>query len=176
MADKKEKEIKPIKTKNYIVLILIIVGTIITSFYILSWYKQYHDSKLNIPIISSVLSEVKYNELDNILKERSFLIVYTCTSSEAKCRNFEVKFNDYIVETDLADDIVYLNLGYDQDQNGTINKLYRKYKHQDLIKRVNAYPTIFIFSEGKIIDLLSPNNDNSVSIQNVKEFLEGYDF
>ena len=103
---------KEVKTKNYFVLLLIILSTIITSLYLFSWYKQYDNNKLNDPVITDTLMEVKYNNLSNILQERDFLVVYMCTTSEKTCRSFESKFKKYITSNNLNDDIVYLNLGF----------------------------------------------------------------
>ena len=175
MKSKNNKENKKeIKTKNYVILTIIIISTIVISFYLLSWYRQYNNTKNSTPVIAEILPSVKFNELDTILKERDFLILYTCTTKDMECRNFEEKFKSYIIDSDL-DNIVYLNLETDEDKNGTLNRIYRKYKHQDLIKRVGTYPTIFIFNNGKIIDLLS-SNETSIDIEKVKQFLEGYDF
>ena len=67
--------------KSYIILTIIVVGTLVGVFYILNWYKQYNDSKLSIPVISSVLREVTYNDLETVVRERDFLVVYMCTAS-----------------------------------------------------------------------------------------------
>lgn len=161
--------------KSYLVLFLIMVGTIILTFYVLNLYKQYNDSKLSVPVISSVLREVNYNDLDNIVKERDFLVVYMCSSSESKCRNFENKFKDYIVKNNLSDDIVYLNIGYSSDENNVLDKIYSEYKHEDLIKKLYNYPSLVVFSGGKIIDLLSPSENITDINSLVEEFLEGYE-
>jgi len=172
------KQNKKGSIKNYAILFAIVISTLLVVFYILTWYKNYNDSKLSNPIIKSVLTEITFENFETVLTERDFLIVYTCTSSESKCRNFESKFKQYILENNLKEDIIYFNLGYDNkeaNEYDLLNKVYNEYKHDDLIKKVNNYPTILIFSEGKIIDLLSPNKDNKVSITNVKNFLEGYE-
>jgi hypothetical protein len=163
--------------KNYLILIGISLFTVVLAFYLFSWYRNANNVKLNTPVIASVLSEIKYEDIDNVLQERDFLIIYTCTSSELKCRNFEAKFSSYIKSHNLSDTIVYFNLGYDAkaaEEGGMLNTVYSKYKSNELIKKVYNYPTLFVFSNGKIIDLLSPNKDKEVTIKNVKEFLEDY--
>lgn len=171
---KNEKELRSIKPQNYIITLIMIMGTIVLSFYILSWYNQYKETKISTPVITSFLSEVKYNELDTILSERDFLIIYACTSIENKCRSFENKFSSYIKKQDLYNNIVYLNLGYKNDNSDMVKMIYNKYKHPSLIKKLYGYPIIFVMNDGKIIDLLSCETED-VSIDKVKEFLEGYD-
>ena len=165
---------KEVKTKNYFVLLLIIISTIIISLYLFSWYRQYDNNKINKPVITDILMEVKYNNLSNILQERDFLVVYMCTTSEKKCRSFESKFKDYITTNNLNDDIVYLNLGFKNDENDYCNKIYNKYKSNDLVKKVNKYPTLLIFKNGKIIDMLS-SDDSKLTINEIEQFLKGYE-
>ncbi len=151
--------------KNYIILFFIMIISIIITIYILNLYKQYNDEKLSTSVISSVLSEIKYDDLDNVVKDRDFLIIYICSSKESECRNFERDFKEYVIKNDLSDDMAYLNI----DSNSIINKIYINYKHEDLVKKLNDYPSLLIFSNGKIIDLIS-SNDTLV----FEEFLRGY--
>ena len=98
-----------------------------------------------------------------------------CTSSETKCRNFESKFKNYIKDQNLSDEIVYLNIGRDEEENNIISRVYYEYKSENLIKKINDYPTLLIFNGGKIVDLLSPTKDSQVSINSVRQFLSGYE-
>lgn len=165
---------KDIKIKNYFVLLLIILATIIVCLYLFSWYKLYDNNKLNDPVITDTLVEVKYNNLDNILRERDFLVVYMCTTNEKVCRSFESKFKKYINNNNLNDEIVYLNLGLKYDENNYINKIYNKYKSDDLVKKANKYPTLLVFKSGKIIDVLS-SSDKVITINEIEQFLKGYE-
>jgi len=165
---------KKVATKNYMILTALILFTLIICLYIFSWYKQYHENTLHKPVITEVISEVKLDNLNSVLQERDFLILYTCTSAENICRTFEEKLGTYIKEQELVDDFVYLNLGYEQDEQNYLKTIYDRYHHKDLVKKVYRYPSIFIFKDGKIVDLLSSNEKN-ISITKVKEFLEGYD-
>lgn len=175
MANKAKENKKEIPVKNYIFLGIIIIITIIGVLYICSWYKQYNDTKTNTPIITSALREVKYDNLNTVLTERDVLIMYMCTTSENTCRNFEKKFSDYIKDNNLTEEIIYLNLGYSSDEEGLIDKVYNTYKSDNLVKKVYEYPTLLIFNEGKIVDVLSSNSKNKITIEQVDEFLEGYE-
>lgn len=176
MANKKSKEeTKEIPVKNYLVLGIIVVITLLAFVYLLSWFKQYNDSKINTPIITSTLREVEYNNIDTVLQERDVLIMYMCTTDESVCRSFEKKFVKYIKDNNLSEDIIYLNLGYDRDENNLLNKVYNQYKSDKLVKKVYEYPTLLIFNGGKIIDILSSNGKNKLTIEEVDLFLEGYE-
>lgn len=166
---------RDIPFKNYIVLGVIIIITLLISLYIFSWYRQYNDNKISKPIITETLREVEYDNLPNVLQERDVLVMYMCTTNEDVCRKFEKKFSEYIKDNNLTDEIIYLNLGYASDENGLLDKVYLNYKSDDLVKKVYTYPTLLIFNQGKIVDVLSSSSKNKVDIKQVDEFLEGYE-
>ena len=176
MANKKSvEETNEIPVKNYLVLSVIIIVTLLACIYLLSWFRQYNNSKINTPIITSALREVEYNNLNTVLQERDVLIMYMCTTDESICRSFEKKFVNYIKENNLNEEIIYLNLGYNKDENNLLNKVYSEYKSDKLVKKVYEYPTLLIFNEGKIIDVLSSNGKNKLTIDDVDLFLDGYE-
>ena len=118
--------------------------------------------------------EVKYDDLDSVLRERDFLIVYMCTTSEKMCRSFEAKFKDYVANNNLNDDIVYLSLGFKNDENDYSVKIYDRYKGINLVKKINKYPTLLVFKSGEIIDILS-SSDKVLSLSQIDDFLKGYE-
>ena len=88
MTKQKEDNKKEIPTQNYVILGVIIIITLLGVIYLCSWYRQYHDNKINQPVITSVLREVQFNNLDTVLTERDMLIMYMCTTDENICRSF----------------------------------------------------------------------------------------
>ncbi len=101
--------------------------------------------------------------------------MYMCTTSQDICRNFEKKFSEYIKDNNLSEEIIYLNLGYSNDENNLLNKVYQEYKSDNLVKKVYQYPTLLIFNQGKIVDVLSSSNKHKINIEQVDEFLESYE-
>lgn len=166
---------KQIPLKNYLILGVIIITTMLIVLYLCSWYKQYSENKIEKPVITSVLREVEYESLNEVLKERDILIMYMCTTSEKICKNFEKKFSEYIKSNNLSEEIIYLNLGYKNDENNLLNKVYNNYKSKDLVKKVYTYPTLVIFNQGKIVDVLSSNQKKQITIKQIEEFLESYE-
>lgn len=175
MTKQKEENKKEIPTQNYVILGVIIIITLLGVIYLCSWYRQYHDNKINQPVITSVLREVQFNNLDTVLTERDMLIMYMCTTDENICRSFEKKFSEYIKDNNLTEEIVYLNLGYSSDENDLLSTVYNTYKSDTLVKKVYEYPTLVIFNQGEIVDVLSSNSKNKITIDQVSEFLESYE-
>ena len=101
--------------------------------------------------------------------------MYMCTTDEKVCRSFEKKFSEYIKDNNLTEEIVYLNLGYSSDENNLLDTVYENYKSDTLVKKIYEYPTLVIFNEGQIVDVLSSNSKNQITIEQVSEFLEGYE-
>lgn len=166
---------RTIPTKNYFILALIVVITALVVTYACAWYKQYTDSSEVAPIITTTLREVREDNLDIVIKERDVAIMYMCTTNETICRSFEKKFSAYVKDNNLQDDIMYLNLGYDTDENNLLQRVYDKYKSDTLVKKVHDYPTLVIFKDGKIVDVLSSSAKNKITIKKVEEFLDGYE-
>lgn len=166
---------KVIPLKNYLILGMIIIVTLLGVLYLCSWYRQYQDNKINKPVITNVLREVQFNNLDTVLTERDMLIMYMCTTDENICRSFEKKFSEYIKDNNLTEEIVYLNLGYSSDENNLLETVYNNYKSDTLVKKIYEYPTLVIFNRGEIVDVLSSNSKNKITIEQVSEFLEGYE-
>ena len=169
------KNKRNIPAKNYFILGAIILVTMIALIYSSAWYKQYMSTKRLSPYITSTLREVKEDNLNIVIKERDTLIMYMCTTSEQVCRSFEKNFSKYIKDNNLQDDIMYLNLGYDKDENKLLENVYNRYKSSDLVKKVYEYPTLVIFNNGKIVDVLSSSSNNDLTIDKVQEFLKGYE-
>ena len=166
---------KKIPVKNYIILSLIVIFTLIAVVYLFAWYKQYEDSKVMQPVITNTIREVEYNNLSTVVRERDILIMYMCTTTESICRNFEKKFASYIKNNNLSDNIIYLNLGYDSNEKGLLNKVYNEYKSDTLVKKITGYPTIVVFNSGKIIDVLSSSKKEKLNIEKLEEFLKSYE-
>lgn len=162
-----------IKIKNYLILLGIFFITFVLCFYLFSWIKLYNEVKMGEPYISDALTEVKYDDLDNFLIEHDFTIIYMGTTAEVHCRNFEKKFSSYLKDNNLTENILYLNLGYNRVENNLLQKIYNKYKHNDLIKKINNYPVIVVFNNGKIIDFLTITKN--YDMEDISYFLKGYD-
>lgn len=174
LSKKKNENPREIPVKNYIILGVIVIITTLAAVYLCSWYKQYDDNKITTPVITEVLREVEYNNLNSVLQERDVLAIYLCTTNESKCRNFEKKLSKYIKDNNLTEEIIYLNLGYKNDEMNLLNKIYDKYKSESLVKKVYKYPALLLFNQGKLVDVLS-SNEKEITINQVDEFLEGYE-
>ena len=84
--------------RNYLILFGIFIITFIICLYAFSWINQYNEVRVGEPIISDTLKEIKYDNLDGILKENELVPIYMCVTSDKLCRNYEKKFSKFIKE------------------------------------------------------------------------------
>ncbi len=164
-----------VSMKNYFILFIIVLVTIVIIWYLLVWYHEYNSLEVNTPVIYNTISEVKYDNLSTVAKERDLFVLYACTTDDKVCRNLEVSLKSYLIDNNLTEDFFYLNLGKDCDCDDYLDTIYKKFKSDDLVKKVKGYPTLFLFANGEIVDLLSVKN-KGLAISDIQTFVEGYDF
>lgn len=136
---------REIPKKNYFILFIVIVLSLLIAFYFRKWYKAYEDSYLSKSIVGNYLFEINYKELDNYLVENQSAIIYVSKVGNEKIRNFEKKFINAINQNDLKNKILYLDLSnYKGDTND-------KYTIND--KDITSVPNISVFKNGKLDDI-----------------------
>lgn len=136
---------REIPKKNYFILFIVIVLSLLIAFYFRNWYKAYEDSYLSKSIVGNYLFEINYKELDNYLVENQSAIIYVSKVGNEKIRNFEKKFINAINQNDLKNKILYLDLSnYKGDTNN-------KYTIND--KDITSVPNISVFKNGKLDDI-----------------------
>lgn len=136
---------REITKKNYFILFIVIVFSLLIAFYFRNWYKAYEDSYLSKSIVGNYLFEINYKELDNYLVENQSAIIYVSKVGNEKIRNFEKKFINAINQNDLKNKILYLDLSnYKGDTNN-------KYTINDI--NITSVPNISVFKNGKLDDI-----------------------
>lgn len=136
---------REIPKKNYFILFIVIVLSLMIAFYFGKWYKAYEDGYLSKSIMGNYLFEINYKELDDYLVENQSAIIYVSKVGNEKIRNFEKKFINAINQNDLKNKILYLDLSnYKGDTNN-------KYTIND--KDITLVPNISVFKNGKLDDI-----------------------
>lgn len=136
---------REIPKKNYFILFIVIVLSLLIAFYFRKWYKAYEDSYLSKSIVGNYLFQINYKELDNYLVENQSAIIYVSKVGNEKIRNFEKKFINAINQNDLKNKILYLDLSnYKGDTNN-------KYTINDM--NITSVPNISVFKNGKLDDI-----------------------
>lgn len=154
---------KKIPLKNYILLGVVLIITIILVIYLYMWNNTYEENKLNTMIMDEYLQVINYNELENYLTENKNAVIYCSKLENKNIRNFEKKFKKVITKNSLNNDILYLDLTKELKSSKTSNELKEK--------NIYTIPSIIIYKNGTLYSVYDIKNDN-YNINKLVDFLE----
>lgn len=164
-----KEQIRKISLKNYIILALIFIVVTLITLYLSSVYKVYEQSKREIPVIRGTLSEITTEEIDHYISENPTIMLYACTSSDTKCRNFEKDLKKLVKREQLQEELVYINIT--QEEKEVFHELFNE-KYKSRFKLTNNYPALIVFDEGKITHMLQEKANKKLSITKTSQFIE----
>lgn len=163
---KKEKEIP---LKNYILLSIVLILTIVVVIYFFLWKNTYEKNKLQTPILDDYLLVINYNELNNYLVENKDAIIYVSKLNNENIRLFENKFKNIINKNNLNNKILYLDLTEELKENNIVKEINKKYG-----KEMTEIPSIIIIKDGKISSSYNIK-ENKYNIKLLEKYLEKED-
>lgn len=163
---KKEKEIP---LKNYILLSIVLILTIVVVINLFLWKNTYEKNKLQTPILDDYLLVINYNELNNYLVENKDAIIYVSKLNDESIRLFENKFKNIINKNNLNNKILYLDLTEELKENNIVKEINKKYG-----KEMTEVPTIVIIKDGKISSSYNIK-ENNYNIKLLEKYLEKED-
>ena len=163
---KKEKEIP---LKNYILLSIVLILTIVVVINLFLWKNTYEKSKLQTPILDDYLLVINYNELNNYLVENKDAIIYVSKLNDESIRLFENKFKNIINKNNLNNKILYLDLTEELKENNIVKEINKKYG-----KEMTEIPSIIIIKDGKISSSYNIK-ENKYNIKLLEKYLEKED-
>ena len=159
---KKEREIA---FKNYIILALVLIITIIGVIYIFMWYISKEKSKLELPILDDYIMPINYNELNDYIVENKDAVIYTSVLNDVNIRLFENKFKNVIIKNNLNSSILYLDLTNEIKDTNVLLKMEKKYGTKIDI------PSVMVFRDGVLTDVYNIKEDN-YNIKKLEKYLE----
>lgn len=171
---KKKKEEKKLdkneKKYGYLKLFLLFAVTVFLVLFIQNLYLGKENYQLNIPVISETLKqEINKNETYNYVRENPDSILYIGLVSDTDSRTFELDFNQIIKTRKLEESITYLNL----EQEKGVDKFFKEF-NKFYGCNLKEYPSIVIFDEGKVIDILEIPTGDKYKSEIVEKFLDRY--
>ena len=138
------KKNENIPFKNYIILSIVLILSIIGVVYFYMWYDELKDNSINTNVMNRYLNVINYNEIDNYLVENKSCILYVSSAENIDIRKFENKFKKVVNKYALNSKILYLDLT--DDSSNSAADIIMKY-------HLKGIPCIIIFEEGKISDI-----------------------
>lgn len=162
-----------IPKKNYIILGLVCLVTILLSFYCVDLYKNSREYQLDQNKRMKVLSEVKVEELQNYILDNHDVILYFSSSRDNTYSNFEESLKTYLLEEDLTKMIAYVdttNLESSFYTDFAKNYFSTQWKKEN--KRFSVIPNFVNFSDGEVESMLYMNA-TVPNMSDVKSYLTG---
>lgn len=168
---KEEERIIP--KKNYIIIVMIFVITLIIVFVLRNRYIMYQDYQLTIPVISGTLNEINDKEVYTYLDEIDDVMMYIGTAGDNNCRKLEKDLKKFIVDNDLKSKIIYLNITNVKN----LNEFYDNFNENFVIdnRYIDSFPAFIIFKDGKVLDYVSKINNKYLTIGNIEQLLAEYE-
>ena len=162
---------KKIPFKNYMILGLVVVVTVLAVFYMRNWYimtKIYNNTS---PMLD-VVSEINADEISNYVMENQNFIIYVSSSTNDKVKGFEKNFSKYIVDKGISNSILYINL--DTNDNALLtNQLITYARTKDVKNNINNNGvSIYIFDNGDITKVIT--NVDKVNIRQIDKIFKKY--
>jgi len=161
---------KQIPSKNYVILFVVILLTVLAVFYARNWYlmaKEY--SSGNSPMLK-VISEINPDEIGNYTMESPRFILYTSSGLNSDIKGFESSFKNYVIDKNLSGNMVYINTA-NIDLDNFNNKL-KSYSISNNEMNSNDNVTMYIFINGKITKVI--NDANDLTIKKIDKIFKKY--
>lgn len=164
---------RTIPMKNYIILGLICLGTILISWYAVDLYKNSNEYQMEQNKRMKILSEVKVEELQNYILDNHDVVLYFSSSREKEYAEFEESFKTYLIEEDLTKEIAYVDT---DDVSKSFFQTFAKNYFKDAWKKenksFNVLPNIVVLKDGKVDSMLYMSQ-TTPNLNDVKNYLSG---
>lgn len=169
-----EKEkLRIIPKKNYFILGIVLIISFILVYYFFMWTVAFNDTKTNIPILDKYMDVINYNELDDFLIENGNAIIYVSVLDDNNTRNFEKKFKNVVENNELVNNVLYMDISEEINDNVIKNQMDSKYISGNA--KMSDVPTIIVFENGKLRAIYNVK-ENEYDIERTKIFINNIKF
>lgn len=142
---------KIIPFKNYIILSIVLILSIILVIYFYMWYSEIEKNNIGMPIMDEYLNVINFNEISDYLIENKDVVLYVSVLDNDNTKKFEKKFKKVIYNYSLNNSMLYLNL---TDENSKIIDSFMKDNN------INSLPCIIKFRNGRVISVYNISDRN----------------
>ena len=178
---KKEKKVnkntkeRVVPFKNYLILLFLCLATIgIVAFASIA-YRRAESKKLETPVISGVISELKKEDLDNYVVENDSFFLYIGAAADYNSREVETALIKYFDKRDIKNNTIFLNVSNENDLSSFYKDFNKKYVVNDYSK-IENFPAFVIFKDGKVLDLVQRKDTQKLNIGDIDRVLDEYGY
>lgn len=164
---------KEVPLKNYFILALIMLLTVLVVFYMRDWYNTSKEFYAQNSVMTKVVREIKDDEISNYVLENQKFVLYVSSGKNSSIKDFEDDFKELIKKMDLGENILYMNL--DEVDINYFYKFLTNYASSSKIKNqiVSSDASMYVFTDGKLTMLL--NNVNNYSMKRLESIIDRWE-
>ena len=170
---KTKEELRSIPFKNYIVLGVVLLVSILLLYYFCMWVDVYNESKLNKPIMDKYMDVINYNELDSYLVENPNTIIYVSVLENREIRDFEKKFKKLFKKGKIKQELLYLDITEEMMNDELRNELKNNYSVNSV--SILDVPVIIVVDNGEVKSIYSIS-ENNYDVERIKLFINSVNF
>ena len=163
-----KEELRVIPKKNYFILGVVLLLTVLAVYYFYMWNKAYNESKINEPVLDKYMTVINYNELEDYLIENPDTIIYTSILEDKAIRSFENRFKNYIRNDKLDHDVLYMDITSEIKSNNKKTDMMKKYSVE--YANILDIPNVMVFENGKL-KMIYNIQDNDYDVKKTVEFI-----
>lgn len=163
-----KEELRNIPKKNYVILGIVILVSLLIVYYLYMWFTAYTATKEGEAILDKYMTVINYNELDNYLVENPDGIIYVGILNNEEISKFERKFKNSIKNSKINKEVLYLNI---TDEISNVNKVKEmKERYTVNYADITNVPNIMVFENGEIKTIYSIK-DNGYDVDKAVKFI-----
>lgn len=143
---------RDVPAKNYVILVVLILGVIAACFVFNNMYKNSVNTTYSSSV-KEVVNQITYDDLENYLQENPDVVIYIYDDTKKNGKETDRDFKKIIVDNDIQHYVAYIN------------------KDDDVIKKydLSSNNPIFIAYQGGVITEIL--NKESYSSDEIQSFL-----
>lgn len=168
---------KQIPKRNYILVFIICIVTLVTVGYFTYSIKKHQSIKVEPSVLSGYLLELGEKEimtnLSNYVLDNPDTILYVSYGNDKYLTQFEKEFKELIKEYNIKNSFVFVDLNMVSSKN-FLSDLRNSFFSDDLNNnyiKLERQSNMFLFNDGKIVKLLY-YAEQKINIEDVIKFLK----
>ncbi len=152
--------------KNYFIITIIFIVTILVALYLADWYNKNEEYKLSIPITEGIIPQLTLEEVDHYLLETPTTVLFICEDTTDECREVGGKLNEIVQKSTYQITFNYIDY---TDNNNNFAAFKEEFNDKYALSNqlIEEAPTLIIMESGKISTV-----KNNVNTDEVDSFLD----
>ena len=157
---------KNIPLKNYLILLLVSLGTALLVFYLRSWYNASIEYYQNNSIMSEYLAEIKSDEINSFVIDNPDVVIYYASAKDTSIKSFEKSLKKLMEHYEIKDDVIYI------DSSKIENDSFISKLNDVSDKKINviSIPNLIYIKDGRVNKVLY-STETKINKRDVQNFL-----